>query len=86
MMIREGRAEAAVGVLRRARFDARPGVGEATVAYLIGRALEATGKDAQAREAYRRALDPRATAISDDGPGTGPAAADHLADLGVTAR
>lgn len=86
MLIREGRAERAIDVLRRARFETREGVGEGTVAYLLGRALAAAGREGEAREAFRRARQSRATAFSDDGPEIAPAAADHLADLGVTVR
>jgi tetratricopeptide (TPR) repeat protein len=86
ILLREGQAGRAIDVLRRVRFDGRPGVGDGTVAYMLGRALEFLGRDEEAREAFSKARASNATAVSDEGPEVGPAAADHLADLGVTAR
>jgi tetratricopeptide (TPR) repeat protein len=86
LLLGEGQAERAIDVLRRVRFEARPGVGAGTVAYMLGRALESLGRDAEAREAFSKARASDATSISDEGPEVAPAAEDHLADLGVTAR
>ncbi len=81
---RAGRHALEAELWRRTEFPPREGIGPATVAYFLGRALAAAGDEAGARQALRRALDPRATAITDDGPPLAWAAADHLADLGET--
>ncbi|HXV77495.1 MAG TPA: PDZ domain-containing protein, partial [Candidatus Polarisedimenticolaceae bacterium] len=79
-----GQPAAAVDAWRRVDWGDRPGVGEGTRQYYLGRALVRLGREAQALEALRKAAATRATAFSDDGPPIAPAAADHLADLGTT--
>jgi hypothetical protein len=70
---------------RRVRWAARPGVGDGTVSYYTARELETVSREEEARVAYGRASRTAATAFTDDGPRVAPAAADHLADLGVAA-
>ncbi|MGH9390210.1 MAG: tetratricopeptide repeat protein, partial [Vicinamibacteria bacterium] len=77
----------AVSTWRRVQWGERMGLGGGTVAYFLGRELEALGQEDEARESYRKAASSEATTESDEGPVVGPAARDHLADLGVaTAR
>jgi hypothetical protein len=73
----------AVEVWQRARWGARAGIGDGTASYYLGRELEAMKREREAREAFRRASESKATAFSDDGPDVSPAALDHLVDLGV---
>lgn len=86
MLLDSGRYEASAAAWRRVRFEDRPGIGPGTAAYGLGRALQGLGDEAGAKEAFRRAADSRGTARTDEGPAIAPAAADHLADLGVAAE
>ncbi|MBZ5638912.1 MAG: PEGA domain-containing protein [Acidobacteriia bacterium] len=78
-----GRHDLAADVLRRIPWGERKGVGAGTGAYLLGRELEFQGLEADARTAFLRARASLSTAPDDDGLEVAPAAADHLADLGV---
>jgi tetratricopeptide (TPR) repeat protein len=80
----EGRAAPALAALRRSVWPARRGIGSGTVDYLFGRILDAMGRDDEAREALARAAAGDARFHDDDGPEVAPAAADRLADLGVS--
>ena len=79
-----GRHAAAVETWRRVRWGDRPGVGSGTAAYYVGRALEALGREKDAGKAFIEASRSSSTAFTDQGPAVAPAAADHLADLGVS--
>jgi tetratricopeptide (TPR) repeat protein len=79
-----GRHAAAVETWRRVRWGDRPGVGSGTAAYYAGRALEALGREKDAAKAFLEASRSSGTAFTDQGPAVAPAAADHLADLGVS--
>jgi hypothetical protein len=84
LMSEAGRHTAAVEVWRRVRWGDRAGIGAGTVAYHSGRALEALGREKDAGEAFLEASRSTATAFDDQGPVVAPAAADHLADLGLS--
>jgi len=76
----------AVETWRRVRWQERlRGVGHGTVQYYLGCALERTGDEQAAIEAYRIAADSEATVFDDDGPRLRLAALDRLADLGQVA-
>lgn len=79
-----GQYEVAVDVWRRVRWDQRPGIGEGTRQYYLGRDLEALGREDEAVQAYRAAAASDATVLDDAGPRVAPAARDRLADLGVS--
>ena len=49
-----------------------------------GRSLEALGREKDAGKAFLEAGRSSSTAFTDQGPAVAPAAADHLADLGVS--
>jgi tetratricopeptide (TPR) repeat protein len=83
LLSRAGQPARAAEALRRVRLGDRPGVGDGTAAYELGRALASLGQEKEAREAFERAAASAATAIADDGPEIKGAAADHLVDLGV---
>jgi hypothetical protein len=78
-----GRHDAAAAMLERVTWPARAGVGAGTRAYLLGRELEAMGREEAARAAFEEARASTATAPHDEGTPVAPAAADRLADLGV---
>jgi tetratricopeptide (TPR) repeat protein len=80
----EGRTAPALAALRRSVWPGRRGIGSGTVDYLVGRVLGALGRDDEAREALARAAAGDARFHDDDGPEVAPAAADRLADLGVS--
>lgn len=84
LLEQEGRAAPALAALRRSVWPARRGIGPGTVDYLVGRVLDAVGRDDEAREAFSRAAAGDARLHDDDGPEVAPAAADRLADLGVS--
>lgn len=79
-----GNFKAAVEAWKRVRWTDRPGIGEGTRAYYLGRVLDRLGREDEAVRAFRRAASTHATVFTDDGPGVAPAARDHLADLGVS--
>jgi len=79
-----GQHEVAADTWRRVRWEQRPGIGEGTRQYYLGRELEALGREAEAIEAYRKAASSEATVVDDAGPRVAPAARDRLADLGVS--
>ncbi len=83
LLAEQGRHALAVETWRRVRWGQRPGIGEGTTAYHLGRALLALGREEEAVQAFRRAAASAATTGHDDGPAVAPAARDHLADLGV---
>lgn len=83
LLLSAGRAESAADAFSRAA--SLPGATAGAVDYLLGRALAAAGKEEAARAAFARARDARAR-VDADGPPLAPAAADHLADLGVGGR
>ncbi|NIO59284.1 MAG: hypothetical protein GTO33_08065 [Acidobacteria bacterium] len=72
----------AVRTWQRVDWPERDGIGAGTVAYYLGRELQALGRDEEAVEALRRAASSRARTGTDDGPPVAPAARDRLADLG----
>jgi hypothetical protein len=84
LMSEAGRHAAAVETWRRVRWGDRAGVGSGTAAYYAGRALEALGREKDAGKAFLDASRSSATAFDDQGPSVAPAAADHLADLGLS--
>ncbi len=69
-----GRTQAAVEAWRSRTWPARAGISKETVAYFLGRALQATGDAASAGKVLAEAAASRATAESDDGPAIAPAA------------
>lgn len=79
-----GHHDLSVETWRRIRWGARPGIGEGTSQYYLGRELERLGQEQDAVKAYTSAASGTATAHHDFGPRVAPAAADRLADLGVT--
>jgi hypothetical protein len=83
-LVGAGRAEAAADAFARAASqpESEPGA----IDYLLGRALAAAGRESDARAAFAKARDGKARASGLDGPPLAPAAADHLADLGVGGR
>jgi hypothetical protein len=81
-----GRHDLAADTLRRITWGDRKGIGAGTGAYLLGRELEALGRDTDARAAFLRARESESTAQDDEGLEVAPAAADYLADLGVGAE
>jgi len=83
ILAEEGRAGAARDTWRRVRLPEVQGLGPGTVTYYLGAALEETGDEGGAREAYRRAAASEATFFDHGGPAVAPAARDRLADLGV---
>jgi membrane-associated protease RseP (regulator of RpoE activity) len=83
LLSRAGRHDLAAEVLRRVSWGDRKGIGAGTGAYLLGRELLAQGLEAEARAAFQRARETSSTAGDDEGLEVAPAAADHLADLGV---
>lgn len=84
LLLAAGRAEAAADAFSRA--SSLPTAQAGALDYLLGRALAAAGKEADARAAFSRARDAKARADGAEGPLLAPAAADHLADLGVGGR
>jgi hypothetical protein len=76
-----GRHDRAVETWRRVRWPARPGIGEGTARYYLGRELQLTGQTAAAAEALRAAAASEATAFDDEGPAVAPAARDRLLEL-----
>ncbi len=78
-----GRHDLAADTLRRITWGGGKGIGAGTGAYLLGRELEALGRETEARAAFLRARGSESTAQDDEGLEVAPAAADHLADLGV---
>lgn len=80
-----GHHELALNTWRRVSWERRSGIGPGTTQYYAGQALERLGREAEAVEAYRRALSGQSTTFDDEGPRVAPAAADRLADLGVSA-
>jgi tetratricopeptide (TPR) repeat protein len=83
LLSRAGQHQRAAEVFRRVRLGDRPGIGDGTASYELGRQLAALGQEKEAREAFERAGRTAATAIADDGPPLRGAVADHLVDLGV---
>ncbi len=81
-----GRHDLATDILRRVSWGERKGIGAGTGAYLLGREMEARGLEAEARAAFLRARESESTVGDDEGLEVAPAAADHLADLGVAAE
>ena len=79
-----GHHDLAVETWRRIRWGARTGIGDGTTQYYLGRELERLGQEQDAVKAYTSAATGTATAYHDFGPRVAPAAADRLADLGVT--
>ncbi|MDX1389964.1 MAG: hypothetical protein R3344_12285, partial [Acidobacteriota bacterium] len=79
-----GRHRTALETWRRVRWGSRSGVGEGTNAYYVGRNLVALAREQDALAAFKQAEASQATTFGDDGPPVGPAAADHLIDLGVS--
>ncbi len=77
------RHDLASETLRKIAWGDRNGIGGGTVAYLLGREMEAQGLEAEARAAFLRARETASTTQDDEGLDVAPAAADHLADLGV---
>lgn len=84
-LARAGRYERAAEVWSRVVWPERPGIGPGTAAYHRGVALSRLGqeRETEAREALVKARGSAATTRDDGGPAVAPAAADHLADLGV---
>ncbi len=78
-----GHHDLAAQTWRRVLWPNRPGVGAGTAAYFLGRELESLGREDVARVAFTEARDSSSTAPDDEGLAVSPAAADHLADLGV---
>ena len=83
LLLKAGSAEAAADAFSRSATapDRVAGI----VDYLRGRALAAAGRESEARAAFTAARDAKVRA-GGDGPELAPAAADHLADLGVAPR
>jgi hypothetical protein len=79
-----GEHEPAVRTWQRVDWPERSGIGAGTVAYYIGRELQALGRDSEAIEALRRAAASSGRAGTDTGPPVAPAARDRLIDLGQT--
>jgi len=77
-----GEHELAVRTWQRVDWPERVGVGAGTVAYYLGRELQALGRDREAIEALRRAAASSGRAGTATGPPVAPAARDRLADLG----
>ncbi|MCP3980482.1 MAG: PDZ domain-containing protein [bacterium] len=84
MLSSVGRHDSAVGVWSSVSWGARSGLGEGTIQYYLGRELQSQGEEEAAAEAFRRAAETKNRAFHDCGPAVGPAARDHLADLGVS--
>lgn len=82
-LARAGRHDRAIETWQRVAWSERPGIGSGTAAYHRGVALERLGREEDAREAFLKARTSSATTRDDGGPEVAPAAADHLADLGV---
>jgi len=78
-----GQHDLAVDTWRRVQWAGRPGIGDGTTWYFMGRELESIGDEAAAIAAYRKAAASDATAGHDFGPTVRLAATDRLADLGV---
>ena len=79
-----GQFESADAAWRRVAWGPRRGIGDGTRDYHRARVLERLGREADAIAAYRAAAASEATTFDDDGPQVAPAAADRLADFGVT--
>lgn len=77
-----GEHELALRTWRRVDWPERAGIGAGTVAYYLGRELQALGRDREAIEALRRAAISLGRAETDAGPPVAPAARDRLTDLG----
>ena len=77
-----GEHELAVRTWQRVDWPERSGIGAGTVAYYLGRELQALGRDSEAIEALRRAAESAGRAGTDAGPPVAPAARDRLTDLG----
>ena len=77
-----GEHELAVRTWRRVDWPERAGIGAGTVAYYLGRELQALGRDREAIESLRRAAASSGRAGTDAGPPVAPAARDRLTDLG----
>jgi hypothetical protein len=77
-----GEHELAVRTWQRVDWPERSGIGAGTVAYYLGRELQALGRDNEAIEALRRAAASSGRAGTDAGPPVAPAARDRLIDLG----
>ncbi|HEX6853399.1 MAG TPA: PEGA domain-containing protein [Candidatus Polarisedimenticolaceae bacterium] len=84
LLLVAGRAEAAADAFSRAASP--PTTEPGAIDYLLGRALAAAGREAEARAAFSRVREGSSRAEGGDGPPLAPAAADHLADLGVGGR
>jgi tetratricopeptide (TPR) repeat protein len=76
-----GAREQAAETWRQVSLPERVGLGQGTVRYYLGRALQRLGRDEAAEEALGAAARSPATAVDDEGPQVAPAALDRLADL-----